>query len=126
MNEKWDYKGVQMSVLVYLCAMIQEAEKDRHLPLAPTAQKYWNYLYKKVEGAKRADYIGSIIARGAAHIRRLQPIFCLIDRNGAVTVEHLKAALAIWEYSVELRNTSLRDTAGRAREYSGRSRRRDP
>ena len=100
-TETWNYRAEKIPILQYLCDMIGEAKKDRHLPLAVTAHKYWDKLYRKLESVKTGDHIGRMTSRGAAHVRRLAAIFCLIDREEAVRVEHLKAALAIWEYSVE-------------------------
>ena len=43
--------------------------------------------------------LGAFFARTAPHVMRLASIFAVMDRSEWVQIEHLNAALAIWEHS---------------------------
>ncbi|HQQ00843.1 MAG TPA: hypothetical protein PLY86_20515 [bacterium] len=43
--------------------------------------------------------IGAILARGAPQIRRLAMTYAMLDLSTEVRLEHLNAALALWDYS---------------------------
>ncbi len=43
--------------------------------------------------------VGAIISRGEAQVMRLACLYALLDRSTLVRPEHLKAALALWDYS---------------------------
>ena len=96
-----DKEGRQESFLIYLCRVLEDAQKDRLIPLADSARKYWNNLYQRMEKARPQSRVAGITSRGPAHVRRLATILCLIDLDVAVQVKHLEAALAIWKYCEE-------------------------
>ena len=43
--------------------------------------------------------VGAMMARGAAHVRRLAMTYALLDGCDLVGAEHASAALAVWDYS---------------------------
>jgi hypothetical protein len=98
--EKITFKSQEMSVPEYFFQMLAQAKKDRLIPLAKNARKFWENLYYKLEKNKRG-FVARMTSRGAGHIRRLATILCLIDCEDAVQIKHLEAAKAIWDYCVE-------------------------
>jgi Bifunctional DNA primase/polymerase, N-terminal/Protein of unknown function (DUF3987) len=98
-NETLDYKGEKISFIIYFYEMVREAQKDRLIPIAPSARKFWENTYLKMERNAWAGFVGRMTSRGAAHVRRLATIFALVDREDSVQIKHLEAALGIWEYS---------------------------
>ena len=42
---------------------------------------------------------GAILARAEAQVMRLACVYALLDRSCLVELEHLEAALALWDYS---------------------------
>lgn len=73
------------------------------------ARALWHERYSALSEGRPGLY-GAITARAAAQVTRLQCIYALIDRSAIVTVEHLKAALAVWQYVED----SVRCTFGSA------------
>lgn len=75
----------------------------RCVPLSPDADALWcEELYPRLREDK-PGLAGAMTARGTAFVLRLALIYCLMDEKkhrGAITVDHLKAAVAVWEYSV--------------------------
>lgn len=44
------------------------------------------------------DVLGTVTSRAEAQVRRLAVIYALLDLSGVVRTEHLRAALAVWDY----------------------------
>jgi hypothetical protein len=100
-EETLNHNGSSESILVYFYEAISKARASRLIPLAKNARKFWDCLYLRLENDQRSDFLGGMTARAAAHIRRMAMILALLDKEDAVSVKHLKAAEAIWDYSQE-------------------------
>ncbi len=61
------------------------------------AWRVWELLYDELSEGKD-DLLGAITARAEAHVRRLAVLYALLDQRGVVEVEHLRAAMAVWDY----------------------------
>lgn len=62
------------------------------------AQAYWAQLYP-VLSEEREGLMGAMVARGPVQVLRMAGIYALFDKSSFIRVPHLKAALAVWEYS---------------------------
>jgi len=62
------------------------------------AKVVWREVYDMLE-RDRPGLPGSLLARAAPHVIRLSLIYALSEGADAIGSRHLKAALAIWEYS---------------------------
>ena len=63
------------------------------------ARRLWAELYRPLSDGL-PGLAGAILARGEAHVTRLSLIYALLDGSAVVRVQHLLAALAIWDYCV--------------------------
>lgn len=63
----------------------------------PEARELWAEVYPELSEGKPGMF-GSMTARAEAQVLRLSCIYALLDLSNIVRVEHLKAALACWEY----------------------------
>jgi len=61
-------------------------------------EKLWAEVYPALSEGK-PGMIGAIISRAEAQAMRLACLYALIDCSSIVRPEHLKAALALWDYS---------------------------
>jgi hypothetical protein len=61
------------------------------------AKAVWAAVYGPLSAGK-PGLLGAIIARGEAQVLRLSVLYALLDRSPIIKVEHLKAALAVWQY----------------------------
>ena len=94
--------GEEESFVVYLYEAKLAAQKDQHIPIHANARNYWDSLYLRLEAQKyRTDIVSRLTSRGPAHVRRLATILCLVDRETTIQLNHLKAAMAIWQYGCE-------------------------
>ncbi len=62
-----------------------------------TANILWERIYEPLQ-RDTTGIIGSATSRGTPYVMRLACIYALLDLSWTVRVEHLKAALAVWEY----------------------------
>lgn len=72
---------------------VEEMRRDRQ------ARTLWHREYRALEEAK-PGLGGSMIARAAAHVLRLSMLYAICDGSAVIKLEHLEAALALWDYSV--------------------------
>jgi len=61
------------------------------------ARKVWAAFYTSLDD-ERDDLLGAVTARAAPHVRRLAVIYALLDQHHWVGVDHLQAAIAVWDY----------------------------
>lgn len=61
------------------------------------ARELWHQVYPRLSG-DRFGLLGSMTARGEAQVMRLSILYAVLDMSPIVKVEHLKAALAVWDY----------------------------
>lgn len=69
------------------------------LGLDEEARAIWWDLYPTLS-AGRPGMLGAICGRAEAHVVRLALIYALLDdRHGLISADHLRAALALWDYA---------------------------
>ena len=61
------------------------------------ARKLWRHEYGRLSEGARGIF-GAITNRGEAQVVRLSLVYALLDRAPKIRVEHLRAALAVWDY----------------------------
>jgi hypothetical protein len=63
------------------------------------ARKIWHKEYERLsEGLP--GLAGALLGRGEAHVMRLSLIYALLDSSKEIRGDHLRAALALWDYVV--------------------------
>jgi hypothetical protein len=67
------------------------------------ADELWDQFYREFHGRLKAtpSEFGEIIRRGDAQALRLSLIFAVLDRSPVIRAEHIKAAIAVWDYCME-------------------------
>ena len=63
----------------------------------PDADELWALVYPDLS-AGQEGIVGAVLARSEAQVMRLACIYALLDMSLVVKVEHLQAALAVWQY----------------------------
>src|SRR5207253_7690768 len=82
----------------YLAAAPQQPRRQRRLTLHRHARTLWRHAYPQL--TQPADGLrGHLTARAEAHTIRLALIYALIDDQTQIHEQHLKAALALWDYA---------------------------
>src|SRR5215471_6810861 len=61
------------------------------------ARELWEQVYPELSEGQ-PGLLGSVTNRAEAHVVRLSLIYALLDRLCQIGAEHLRAALAVWDY----------------------------
>ncbi len=79
-------------------AAIIAARKIGEMDFAPEALDYWNELYMAM-AADQTGAVGKVTSRSESQVMRLAAIYALCDGSRLIELPHLKAAVALWDYS---------------------------
>ena len=71
----------------------------------------WRNVYHELSSEK-PGLVGSILARAEAQVMRLACVYALLDKCAFVGVQHMEAALAVWEYSEKCARFIFGDSLG--------------
>ncbi len=85
-----NYGGIKKAV--EFARQVQQMRRDDE------AEAVWAQVYPELLEGKPGLY-GAIISRAEAQVLRLSMIYALMDCSRIIQSEHLKAALALWDYS---------------------------
>lgn len=77
---------------VAFAALVEEMRRDEK------ARALWHRVYPSLSEGK-PGLLGAMVARAEAQVMRIALLYALLDCSDCIRVEHLKAALAVWEYS---------------------------
>jgi hypothetical protein len=80
---------------------------------SPKAERLWDEWYRSLRDDDPGT-VGALTARAEAHVLRFSLTYGLADASPVVQVEHLKAALALWDYSVRSVSQIFGETTGNA------------
>jgi hypothetical protein len=73
------------------------ASTDTVMNRDQTAESLWEECYPDLSQA-RPGLFGAATSRAEAQVLRLSAIYAALDRSATITVPHLVAALAVWQY----------------------------
>jgi hypothetical protein len=73
------------------------ARTPRHIAHDKPAYDLWEAEYKRLTTG-HPGLFGAVTSRAEAHVTRLALVYAILDCSKFVTVEHLQAALALWQY----------------------------
>jgi hypothetical protein len=62
-----------------------------------SAKELWEEVYADLSEG-RPGLFGAVISRAEAYVRRIATVYAVLDLSEEVRVEHLLAALAVWQY----------------------------
>jgi hypothetical protein len=71
---------------------------DKTIERDEAARAAWEKVYGPLSAGKPGLF-GTIVSRGEAHVLRISSIFAALDLSPVVRLEHLRAALALWDYA---------------------------
>jgi hypothetical protein len=63
-----------------------------------SAKELWEEIYEDLSEGK-SGLFGAVVSRAEAQVRRMATIYAALDLSAVVRVDHLLAALAVWQYA---------------------------
>lgn len=82
----------RLAAAIDYARQLNGVERDR------AATALWQEEYRRLS-AGRCSMFGAVTGRAEAQVLRLSLIYALLDQSPVVCIEHLQAALAVWNYS---------------------------
>ncbi len=79
-------------------AVVERAKKIAQVTMTEDTSKAGEIAYGDLS-ADSLGLLGAITARAEAQVIRLALLYALLDRKPKIEVNHLRAALAVWEYA---------------------------
>jgi len=95
-----------------LAGAIAHARTAGRLTFEAPARELWHHAYIQLAHARQSGIAGAICARAEAHTIRLALIYALSDGERTINIEHLQAALALWDYAARSASWALQGATG--------------
>lgn len=89
-----------MTFAEHLMRVVEFARVPRRVLFDENAVQMWVAVYPKLSEGQ-PGLVGAITARAEAQVVRLALIYAILDKTESISVEHLEAALAVWNYSAD-------------------------
>ena len=83
----------------------------RRMKRDKAANKAWHSIYEELSAGK-PGLLGLVLSRAEAQVMRLACIYALLDCSEVVRLEHLGAALEVWDYCAASRGSSSETDSG--------------
>jgi hypothetical protein len=75
------------------------AKKSPELTLSQRSLRLWEHEYPALT-MEVPGLLGAVTSRAEAQVRRLAAVYALLECSDSIKTQHLRAALAIWEYCI--------------------------
>ena len=96
-----------------LAGAIEHARTAGRVTLEEHARELWHHAYIQLAHTHDQPGIaGALCARAEAHVIRLALIYALADGTRQIELEHLQAALALWDYAARSASWALQGATG--------------
>jgi hypothetical protein len=95
----------------YLASVLKHAQAAGQLKLDPAARELWWHAYPQLTQPGEG-LAGALCARAEAHTIRLAFLYTLLDGQRHIQPQHLKAALALWDYAARSATWALGQATG--------------
>jgi Protein of unknown function (DUF3987) len=77
--------------------VVEQAKTIGRVTMSNAARFGWEKIYQKLSAAQ-PGLLGAVTARAEAQTVRLALIYALLDGKDQIDAQHLRAAIAVWEY----------------------------
>ena len=81
-----------------LAEVISYTKLVRQIRMQDSTARLWEKVYPELSEGQPGLY-GAVTGRAEAQVIRLALLYALLDKEAEISVEHLKAGLAIWDYA---------------------------
>jgi len=107
-----DWHKVEKRLLVErLRSAIEYGKSAGEISWGESARATWQEVYGPLSAGKPGLY-GAVVGRAEAQMLRLATIYAVMDLSKTIELDHLKAALALWEYAEESARYIFGDATG--------------
>ncbi len=90
---------------------VMNGKNAQQTKFSPAAAELWSGIYRELSQGY-AGLLGSMVSRAEAHTVRLSLIYALLDNSKEIRLEHLLAAVAVWNYCEDSARKIFGDALG--------------
>ena len=90
----------KMRFVQMLMRSVEFARRTQLLVRNESARALWHDIYPVLSSGEEG-VVGSITSRSEAQVMRMACIYAVLDRSPEIIPEHIQAALAVWDYSLD-------------------------
>ncbi len=94
-----------------IASRVERAREVGEICRDAAAARVWEGIYGELT-AERPGLLGAVTSRAEAHVLRLSALYAALDASAWIRVEHLLAALAVWEYCLDSARCLFGDALG--------------
>lgn len=94
-----------------LKSAIKFASKVESMQRSEKARGYWKEIYPALSEGK-PGMLGAVTSRAEAQVMRLSCLFALLDQSHIIDIQHLQAAVALWDFAYQSAEYIFGDTIG--------------
>ncbi len=91
---------------------LERARRVGLVARTPDAAERWARIYAELAENDPGGLVGAVTARAEAQCLRLSVVFALLDGSALITVEHLDAAYAVWQFCADSAGYIFGDALG--------------
>ena len=91
-DSELNYLVEKLNKAVMYARITKEMKRDEQ------ARQKWIAIYPKLSDG-HTGLLGSVTSRAEAQVMRLACLYALLEKSEVIMLEHLEAALALWQYS---------------------------
>ena len=107
-----EYPLANTGLIERLAQALAHARCAGQLRFHARAKKHWSASYEAMSQRPMDGLMGALTARAEAHSLRLALVYALLDGASSIQIEHLRAALAVWDYAARSAVWALGDATG--------------
>ncbi|MSR32295.1 MAG: DUF3987 domain-containing protein [Gemmataceae bacterium] len=82
-----------------ICQGLNESKRVTRMSFSESASKVWECAYAGELAKEDTGLVGTITCRAEAQALRLAMTYALIGESHVIEIDHLKAALSVWDYA---------------------------
>jgi hypothetical protein len=95
-----------------LAAALRQARTAGQVRLDGDTRELWHHAYHELATEPQNAIVAQLTARAEAHVIRLALLYTLTDGQRQINAQHLKAALALWDYAARSAAWALTGATG--------------
>jgi len=92
-------RDLDLTILAQRLALAAEqARSVERMQRDQAAAALWRQVYAELADDQAGGLLGAVTSRAEAQVLRLSMVYALLDGDGMIREQHLRAALAVWRY----------------------------
>lgn len=111
LGNEGEFDSIFAPYIEKLKSAVEFARKLKEIQKDDKSRILWKGIYRELSEGKRG-LLGAVTARAEAQTMRLAVQYALLDKSSVIRIEHLHAAIVLWEYCEQSARYVFGDSLG--------------